>query len=550
MTNKFKTGLMLAGAAVSLVAFSGIANATGSNNLLLGATPYTAATVTTGTTLSNTGVGVLPYGTSQTTYTAAQTTAINSVSSALTATDQTNIANYKAAAAADLAARKAVSSLGVTSLYASTLGLNQSVSGNASSDSVLSKALYAQGVANNALGASNSTLATDAYGRLNNAQTALGLSTSTSNADAYGTLYNANALVVGTGQGQVTAAFKADAVAAATLAVNTGVANVAAYTTALNTATAAKTAADAAVATATANANAAAVSYLNNNTSGLASTAQTTMNNGLAGNTALVSAVNAYNANATALGVNQIASSSGVATYAQLSATVLSTPAALSAAQVATNTSLAIAATSSASANANIALASKALLGTAGDGVYYETQVLAALNDQQTAISANTTAITNEVTRATAAEAALTTSIANEASRATAAENALGVRVTTETSRALAAEAALGTRIDTLGTQITNEVNRAKAEELRLDKKINASTAMAAALSGNVFLPNTKFNLSGNIATYNSATAASLQGAFLVSKNVALHGGAAFNIGGGSAGDNGVVARAGVTFGW
>jgi hypothetical protein len=73
---------------------------------------------------------------------------------------------------------------------------------------------------------------------------------------------------------------------------------------------------------------------------------------------------------------------------------------------------------------------------------------------------------------------------------------------------------------------------------------------MAAALSGSTFLPNTKYNLSANVATYAGASAASIQGAFLVSPHVAVNAGVAFNFGGKNASGGSAVARAGVTFGW
>lgn len=112
-----------------------------------------------------------------------------------------------------------------------------------------------------------------------------------------------------------------------------------------------------------------------------------------------------------------------------------------------------------------------------------------------------------------------------------------------ESTRAQQAEAALG-------TQIANETTRATSMEKHLDSKINASTAMAAALSGVSFLPNTRFNLSANVATYSGAQAAAVQGAYLVTPHVAVNGGVAFNFGGNSASSSSTIGRVGVTFGW
>ena len=65
-------------------------------------------------------------------------------------------------------------------------------------------------------------------------------------------------------------------------------------------------------------------------------------------------------------------------------------------------------------------------------------------------------------------------------------------------------------------------------------------------MSGNAFLPDMKFNLTANVATYDGAHAGALQMGALVSRHVAVNAGVAtgFNRGGKTA------ARAGVTLGW
>jgi len=80
----------------------------------------------------------------------------------------------------------------------------------------------------------------------------------------------------------------------------------------------------------------------------------------------------------------------------------------------------------------------------------------------------------------------------------------------------------------------------------RLDRKVDGSTAVAIAMSGNAFLPNKTFNLTGNVGTYEGAWAGALQSGAMVSPNVAVNGGIAKNFNK----EGGVGARAGFTFGW
>ncbi|WP_225011247.1 hypothetical protein [Novosphingobium percolationis] len=104
-----------------------------------------------------------------------------------------------------------------------------------------------------------------------------------------------------------------------------------------------------------------------------------------------------------------------------------------------------------------------------------------------------------------------------------------------EASARIAGDLALKTRLDGLQSRVD-----------KLDAKIASSTAVAVAMGGATFLPGMKFNLSGNIATYDGAHAGSLQFGALLSKHVAVNGGVAtgFNRGGKTAG------RVGFTFGW
>lgn len=111
-----------------------------------------------------------------------------------------------------------------------------------------------------------------------------------------------------------------------------------------------------------------------------------------------------------------------------------------------------------------------------------------------------------------------------------------------ESAARLAADNALSARIDAVGTRLDAFDSRLAI----LDDRISSSTAVATAMSGNAFLPDMKFNLTANVATYDGAHAGSLQLGALVSPHVALNAGVAtgFNREGKTA------ARAGVTIGF
>ncbi|MBJ7501814.1 MAG: YadA C-terminal domain-containing protein [Sphingopyxis sp.] len=118
----------------------------------------------------------------------------------------------------------------------------------------------------------------------------------------------------------------------------------------------------------------------------------------------------------------------------------------------------------------------------------------------------------------------LTTSLANEMSSRLAADNALAQRIDT-----------VSTRLDQLESRMTI-----------LDDRISSSAAVASALSGNAFLPDMRFNLTANVATYDGAHAGSIQMGVLLNPHVALNAGVAsgFNRRGKTA------ARAGMTVGF
>jgi hypothetical protein len=118
----------------------------------------------------------------------------------------------------------------------------------------------------------------------------------------------------------------------------------------------------------------------------------------------------------------------------------------------------------------------------------------------------------------------LTLGLANEMSARLAADNALSQRID-----------AVATRMDQLESQMSV-----------LDDRIASSTAVASALSGNAFLPDMKFNLTANVATYDGAHAGALQMGVLVSPNLALNAGVASGLNRRGK----TAARAGVTIGF
>lgn len=115
-----------------------------------------------------------------------------------------------------------------------------------------------------------------------------------------------------------------------------------------------------------------------------------------------------------------------------------------------------------------------------------------------------------------------------------------------ETNQNVAANA---TAIGTLNTRMTglqDDVTRLGDVVQRIDSYGRSGTAAAMALSGNAFLPDQKFNLTGNIATYRGAYAAALQIGALVSPNVAVNAGVSTGLN-----KNGQTGgRVGFTIGW
>lgn len=148
------------------------------------------------------------------------------------------------------------------------------------------------------------------------------------------------------------------------------------------------------------------------------------------------------------------------------------------------------------------------------------------------------TALTTEATTRANADLQLNQRIATEE----AARASLATSISAETAARIAADNALTTSINGLGTR----VGALEARVGKIENKIDGSTAVAVAMGGSAFLPDMKFNLTGNVGTYGGEQAGSLQIGALVSDHVAVNAGVAkgFTKSGKTAG------RVGFTFGW
>jgi len=146
-------------------------------------------------------------------------------------------------------------------------------------------------------------------------------------------------------------------------------------------------------------------------------------------------------------------------------------------------------------------------------------------------------------------------SIALGAGSVTTADNQVNVGGRTISGLADGALSATSTDAVT-GAQLFDTNNRVSAlesialdfdQDLRdLDRKLDGSTAVAIAMSGNAFLPDKSFNVTGNVGYYQGAVAGAVQLGAMVSPNTAFNAGVATNFNK----KGGVGARAGFTFGW
>lgn len=170
--------------------------------------------------------------------------------------------------------------------------------------------------------------------------------------------------------------------------------------------------------------------------------------------------------------------------------------------------------------------------------------------------SARTAADTAETAARQSADTALNAMIADEATiraganarlsqridHSDAVDNTLAQGLATESAARIAGDAALSARIDSMGTRLDQVDSRLD----RLDQKVSSSTAVAVAMGGAAFLPDTRFNLTANVATYDGAQAGAVQFGAMIGPKLAVNAGVAsgFNKGGKTA------ARAGFTIGW
>ena len=168
-----------------------------------------------------------------------------------------------------------------------------------------------------------------------------------------------------------------------------------------------------------------------------------------------------------------------------------------------------------------------------------------ATNEASTRAAADTTLQNNINSEATTRAAAISTVQSNlnaEANARIASDAQLTASLATETSQRMAADSSMATRLSALEGSLGNLDARFE----RLDRRIAAGTAVATAMSGNAFLPDMKFNLTANVATYDGAHAGAIQMGALVSRHVAVNAGVAFGFNRGGK----TAARAGMTFGW
>lgn len=123
-----------------------------------------------------------------------------------------------------------------------------------------------------------------------------------------------------------------------------------------------------------------------------------------------------------------------------------------------------------------------------------------------------------------------------------AARTTLAGQLTSETNARVAADMATSSQLGVIGSRVDQLATRVDA----MEDRISGAAAVATAMSGNAFLPNMRFNMTANVATYDGAHAGSLQLGALVTPHVAVNAGVAsgFNRKGKTAG------RVGLTFGW
>lgn len=165
--------------------------------------------------------------------------------------------------------------------------------------------------------------------------------------------------------------------------------------------------------------------------------------------------------------------------------------------------------------------------------------VLASIQAEAAQRTAEDTAIRTDLAAEAQARAAVDAQIEQRILAEETARAALSQALVNESSARLASDLALNSQVTALGSRI----DALEAQVGFLDRRLARSTAMAVAMSGSVFLPGMRYNVSANFGTYDGESAGALQLATLVSDNVAFNAGVATGFEGG-----GTSVRAGFTF--
>lgn len=165
--------------------------------------------------------------------------------------------------------------------------------------------------------------------------------------------------------------------------------------------------------------------------------------------------------------------------------------------------------------------------------------VLASIQAEAAQRAAEDTAIRTDLAAEAQARAAVDAQIEQRILAEETARAALSQALVDESSARLASDLALNSQVTALGSRI----DALEAQVGFLDRRLARSTAMAVAMSGSVFLPGMRYNVSANFGTYDGESAGALQLATLVSDNVAFNAGVATGFEGG-----GTSVRAGFTF--
>lgn len=178
----------------------------------------------------------------------------------------------------------------------------------------------------------------------------------------------------------------------------------------------------------------------------------------------------------------------------------------------------------------------------------------AALNGVQSTLTTAQTSAATYQSQLTAVSRSTTLLAAGAASKSAYVKNAAaalssptaGVNYETEVLGALADHDTRIVSLEALTSEHTRQIADLNGRVDRLDEKVASSTATAIAMGGGAFLPDMKFNLSANVATYDGAQAIAASLGYRVSDNFAVTA----SVGGGLNKGGKVGGRVGFIFGW